>query len=176
MPHRMWVALVLSVLFSIPASAKTTAGLIVDAKAVGAIGDGSADDTAALQRALDGGHRTVVIPKGTYLIRKALLLDSATTIKAAPDAIVRLADKAGTSVDVFLLSNRDSVNGNSHVIVEGGIWDGNKPFLRNQGHPVGRITQCHRAAAARKTDARNGAKSSCENPSPGPRRSVRRMG
>ncbi|HRE83460.1 MAG TPA: glycosyl hydrolase family 28-related protein [Opitutaceae bacterium] len=125
MPLRIWVALALSVLLSIDTSAKASAGLIVDAKTAGAIGDGSADDTAALQRALDGGQRTVVIPKGTYLIRKTLLLDSATTIKAAPDAIIRLADKAGTSVDVFLLSNRDSVKGNSHVIVDGGIWDGN---------------------------------------------------
>lgn len=119
------VAVALSTLLPADVFAMAASGPEINVRAVGAVGDGIADDTAALQRALDGGQRTVVIPKGNYLIRKTLLLDSATKIKAAPDAIIRLADNAGTGVDIFLLSNRDPMNGNADLIVEGGIWDGN---------------------------------------------------
>src|SRR3954449_6858949 len=37
-------------------------GPTIDVKQSGAVGDGAADDTAALQSALNGGKRTVVIP------------------------------------------------------------------------------------------------------------------
>lgn len=106
----------------------------VDVRRLGARGDGVTDDTAALQRALDGGNRTVVIPPGTYLIRTSLLLDSGTTVRAARDAVIRLADGAGTSVDVFLLSNRDRRAGTRDLVIEGGIWDGNNPTNR-RGDP-----------------------------------------
>src|SRR4051812_46866327 len=79
----------------------------IDAKQAGAVGDGLANDTAALQRALDGGRRTVRIPAGTYKITAALQVDSETTITADPRATIRLADHAGTGVDLFLLTNRD---------------------------------------------------------------------
>lgn len=101
-------------------------------KQFGAKGDGIADDTAALQRALDGGRRIVVIPAGTYLIRAALQLDSETTVRADPNAVIRLADHAGNAVDVFLLKNRDETGGNHDIVVEGGIWDGN-----NEHNPRG---------------------------------------
>lgn len=107
----------------------------VDARSHGAKGDGLADDTAALQRALDGGNRTVVIPAGTYLIRTSLLLDSGTTVRAAKDAVIRLADGTGTGVDVFLISNRDRQAGNRDLVIEGGIWDGNNPGNR-RGDPA----------------------------------------
>ena len=55
--------------------------LTINVKDTGAVGDGVVDDTAALQKALTGGGRTVVIPDGTYLIRAALLLDSRTTLR-----------------------------------------------------------------------------------------------
>jgi len=105
----------------------------MDVKQGGAIGDGAADDTAAIQKALTGGQRTVVIPPGTYRIRTALMVDSSTTIQAAPDAIIRLGDGAGTNTGVFLLTNRDPAGGNTNITVEGGIWDGN-----NEHNPRGR--------------------------------------
>jgi hypothetical protein len=105
---------------------------VVDVRSFGAKGDGNADDTEALQRAVDGGQRTVVIPAGNYVIRAALRLDSHTTIRAATDATIRLADSAGTSVDTYLVSNRDSAAGNTNLVIEGGIWDGN-----NQHNPRG---------------------------------------
>lgn len=97
----------------------------VNVRQTGAVGDAKADDTAAIQRALDGGRRTVTIPPGQYKISDALKVDSHTTIKADPKACIRLADGAGTHVGVFLLTNRNFDKGNSHITVEGGIWDGN---------------------------------------------------
>ncbi len=104
-----------------------------DVKQCGAIGDGVADDTMAILRALSGGQRTVVIPPGTYKISEALKVESNTTIQADPKAIIRLADHAGTNVGVFLLTNRDPAGGNTNITVEGGIWDGN-----NEHNPRGR--------------------------------------
>src|SRR6478609_1985761 len=87
---------------------KESAKLSVNVKQSGAVGDGIADDTVAMQSALHGGGRTVVIPKGTYKISDTLRLDSNTTIQADPHAVIRLADHAGKNVDTFLLANRDS--------------------------------------------------------------------
>ncbi|MBI1908248.1 hypothetical protein HYS28_02430, partial [Candidatus Uhrbacteria bacterium] len=105
----------------------------VDARQLGAVGNGQADDTEALQKALTGGHRTVTIPSGVYKISATLKVDSHTTIKAAPQAVIRLADHAGKDVNVFLLCNRDLESGNAGITVEGGIWDGN-----NEHNPRGR--------------------------------------
>ena len=99
--------------------------LTVDVKKCGAIGDGVTDDTAAIQKALDGGQRTVSIPQGIYKISAALKVDSHTSIKADPRAIIRLADHAGVNKDVFLLTNRDLTGGNRDISISGGIWDGN---------------------------------------------------
>lgn len=104
----------------------------VQVRDFGAKGDGVADDTAALQKALDGGRRTVEIPAGTYVIHAALKMDSETTIHADPKAVIRLADGAGNAVDVFLLTNRDWQAGNHDLVIEGGIWDGN-----NEHNPRG---------------------------------------
>jgi sialate O-acetylesterase len=111
---------------------QVTPALRCDAKAFGAKGDGMADDTAALQKALDGGRRLVTIPAGTYLISAALQLDSETMIQADPHAVIRLADHAGNAAGVFVLKNRDEQAGNHDLVVEGGIWDGNNP-----GNPRG---------------------------------------
>lgn len=97
----------------------------VDVRQQGAVGDGVTDDAAALQQALDGGNRTVVIPTGTYLVSTTLLVDSDTTIEAAPEAVIRLADGAGRNSRSFVLSNRDFEAGNQDITVKGGIWDGN---------------------------------------------------
>ena len=92
----------------------------------GAAGDGVADDTAALQRALSSGAAIVRIPSGTYRVRATLLVPSHTAIVAAPDArIVSDGDTPKRRGD-FLLSNADtSGEGNDDIAVAGGIWDGN---------------------------------------------------
>ena len=49
-----------------------------------ASGDGSTDDSAAIQRALDAGHPRVVIPLGTYRIGRALRIGSNTQLIVHP--------------------------------------------------------------------------------------------
>src|SRR3954471_13540713 len=94
------------------------AAITVNVKDAGAIGDGVADDTAVLQRALDGGERTVIIPAGTYKISAALKLDSQTTVRADAEAVIRLADQAGNDAGLFVLTNRDFANGNHDITVD----------------------------------------------------------
>jgi hypothetical protein len=102
----------------------------IDPRRYGARGDGLADDTAALQAALDVDDATVVIPPGTYLVSRPLRIGSRRWIAAAPDAVIRLADGAGVAWDSFLLTNADPAGGNHDIDVEGGVWDGN-----NAGNP-----------------------------------------
>ena len=133
MKHTPFFILAVALTCSLTSAAKESATLKVDAKQCGAVGDGVADDTAAIQKALAGGQRTVIIPPGTYKISAALKVVSGTTIKADSKAIIRLADRAGTDVGVFLLTNRDPAGGNTNITVEGGLWDGN-----NEHNPRGR--------------------------------------
>ena len=46
------------------------------AKNFGAIGDGQADDTNALQHAVDDGDGVLELSKGTYRITRPIVLDS----------------------------------------------------------------------------------------------------
>ncbi len=91
----------------------------------GATGNGQQDDAAAIQKALDSGAEVVIIPSGVYRIGCTLWIGSGVTLKADPQAVIRLANGAGNHVSVFLLANRNPGNGNNHITVEGGIWDGN---------------------------------------------------
>jgi polygalacturonase len=96
----------------------------------GAVGDGRADDAPGIQRALDRGAAVVIIPAGQYRVGQTLRIGSGTTLKADPQAVIRLADGAGNHVSQFLLSNRNPGNGNQRITVEGGIWDGNNEHNR----------------------------------------------
>jgi polygalacturonase len=140
-----------AILFTLAAVAGTSAAqpsktgaIQVNVKQSGAIGDGAADDTAAIQSALNGGQRTVIIPAGTYKISNTLKLDSGTTIQADARAIIRLADHADNDVGLFVLANRDFTAGNIDITVDGGIWDGN-----NEHNARGRPEQmpCYTGAA-----------------------------
>lgn len=48
--------------------------LVSDVRSFGAVGDGKADDTKAMQQAIDAGGE-IFIPSGTYLITKTLIID-----------------------------------------------------------------------------------------------------
>ena len=91
----------------------------------GARGDGTTDDSRAMQRALDGPEQIVAIPPGVYCLGSTLRIGSGKTILAHPEAVLRLADGAGRDVDSFLLTNADRDSGNHHIEINGGTWDGN---------------------------------------------------
>ncbi len=96
----------------------------------GTSGDGHADDSPAIQRALDAaeglnGGGTVYIPAGTYRIGKTLYVGNDTTIRCDSGARLFLCEKQPKRRGDFLLSNRDPENGNRNIAVYGGTWDGN---------------------------------------------------
>lgn len=105
-------------------------GLSVRSK--GAIGNGETDDSAAIQAALDAAAPRVVVPAGTYRLRRGLRLNSHTHLWVHPRAQMIFADGAGRGPQDFLITNADHANGNQEITVEGGIWDGN-----NRGNPRG---------------------------------------
>ncbi len=95
---------------------------------LGAIGNGQADDSSAIQSALDaaeGKNITVYIPSGTYRIGKTLYIGNDTAIRCDSGARLFVCEKQPKKRGDFLLSNRDIVNGNRNVAICGGTWDGN---------------------------------------------------
>lgn len=97
---------------------------LYDVLVFGAVGDGDADDTAALQAALDAataaGGGTVLLPVGTYRISARLAVGAHTTVWAYGATVTRtggplLANFTGS--DSFT-----GYSGNGHVRVLGGTW------------------------------------------------------
>ena len=91
------VVLLVVAVVQTPIVVATESSGVTDVKAFGAKGDGKADDTAAIQAAIDGlpeAGGTVSLPPGTYMV-KGLRLRSGTSLvgagrasvlKALPDA------------------------------------------------------------------------------------------
>lgn len=99
----------------------------VSVRQFGAVGDGQAHDTAALQKALDSGSRVVQVPAGTYVVRRSLRIGSDTTFSLDQETVIRLGDGAAAEAggDCFMICNRDPEQGNENITVSGGTWDGN---------------------------------------------------
>ncbi len=98
---------------------------IVNIKNFGAVGDGAADDSASIQKALSSGSSQVVIPAGRYRVTRTLLVPSGVHVDAAPDACLFMCGDTPKKRGDFLLTNSDHVNGNEDITITGGIWDGN---------------------------------------------------
>ena len=100
------------------------AGAILSADAVvmpPLVGDGVADDTAAIQARIDHGASCVYLPppKKEYVISKTLLLGSEQELRLDRFTRIRLAK--GSSC--FMLSNRNRETGDRRIALTGGIWD-----------------------------------------------------
>ncbi len=98
----------------------------------GAVGDGVADDTVALQALLDSGAPRVKILNGNYRVTHTLRVPSRITIDAAPCARVFSCGNTPKHRGDFLLTNSDHIGGNQDIIIRGGIWDGNNQGPQNQ--------------------------------------------
>lgn len=96
----------------------------------GAVGDGEASDSKAIQAALDAATKTergaiVEIPDGSYRITEHLSIYSNTTLLASPNAYI-YRDHGG-----YLLMNGDrdeayyDYDGHGNIQIVGGIWDQN---------------------------------------------------
>jgi hypothetical protein len=118
--------LLLSVAYAVPNSAANTRPAGLNAKQFGAVGDGLANDTMALNDALRAAGASVngvygafvYLPKGTYLVDSTLIVPNgvglrgdgptSTVIKASPafnaPALIRNASQDGTQEFAFLES------------------------------------------------------------------------
>lgn len=100
--------------------------IMYNIKQYGAIGNGIADDSVAIQNILNGGRKQIFIPAGIYRIVQTLKVHSFTTIVADPEARLFICGETEHDADDFLLTNHDHVFGNVSIHISGGIWDGNK--------------------------------------------------
>ncbi|GAA3413668.1 right-handed parallel beta-helix repeat-containing protein [Paenibacillus hodogayensis] len=96
----------------------------VNAKWFGAAGDGTTDDTAAINAAIGNGNVTVYIPKGTYMIRAdatsvgqlsaGIQAKDNTTIVISPSAVLKALPAATPRYTII------NVFGKTNVTIEGG--------------------------------------------------------
>ncbi len=109
--------------------------MLVNIKDFGAIGDGIADDSPAIQKALDSGSPVVEIPDGNYRIVTTLKVPSFTRIEASRKARIFSCGDTPKKQGDFLLSNGDHEHGNTQITICGGIWDGNNTGIFNTKNP-----------------------------------------
>lgn len=110
--------------------------LVVDVRDHGAVGDGVADDTAAIQAALDEGRgRTVYLPPGTYPVSTMLTVFGGTTVLATATTVVRRTD--GPSIvgnGVLGDMTATGFDGESDIVIQGGVWDVNASNVALNGN------------------------------------------
>jgi Pectate lyase superfamily protein len=111
---------------------KPSSALIVDVRDKGAKGNGTNDDTAAIQAAIDavgGTGGTALVPAGTYLVdavgKDRLKLKSDMTLKLARDAVLEALPTSSKKYAVLTIS------GAANVTVTGGTLEGERD--RHQG-------------------------------------------
>jgi len=74
----------------------------VSVKDFGAVGDGVANDTVAINLALNSGAKTVVMPKGEYLVSSSIIVPSNTWLKGDGVSAVTIKPFASTYAFVFI--------------------------------------------------------------------------
>lgn len=103
----------------------TTPSAIRSVKEYGAVGDGTTDDTSAIQDALDslqsGG--TVFFPKGTYLIKRSLTVYSNQIIDLNYSTILQ-GDAINNLMMGYCTSAIGAYNGPHDIVIKNGIFDG----------------------------------------------------
>lgn len=97
-------------------------------KTYGAIGDGVADDTEAIQTALEACHAngggTVIIPTGTYLLSDAVKFHSNQRIVGEPGAVLLQKDGSFNNLMRNYYNGSGGYDATANVILEGLTFDG----------------------------------------------------
>ena len=89
---------------------------VVSVKDFGAIGNGSTDDTVAIQKAFSSGATIITIPVGVYLLSSTVTVPTGVTLSGYGQSCVFKA-KAGITITTLLdISNTNSVNLENFVI------------------------------------------------------------
>ena len=102
--------------------------MFINAKDFGLKGKSKYKDTRAIQKALNyakKGRHTVYIPKGTYYIRKALVIYDSTTLLLEEGATLLRKGKDALLKNGRRLKLYHGYNGNSHIYIKGGTFDMN---------------------------------------------------
>jgi Pectate lyase superfamily protein len=117
---------------------RPTSALVVNARQTGAKGDGSTDDTSALQAAFDKGAGTggtVFVPDGIYMIdavsERRLKVRSDTTLHLAPHATLRAIPNGSNKYALL------TVVGSSNVTITGGLLEGDRARHTGKGGEEG---------------------------------------
>lgn len=109
-----------------------------------AIGDGVADDTEAIQQALniakDAGQVSIFIPSGIYKVTKKLIIYANTTILMRPDTIILRHHNASLFQNGPDGAEYSGYNGNGNIIIDGGVLD---PNLLNYDYECSGINLSH---------------------------------
>jgi len=113
--------------------------LAINVKDYGAKGNNSADDSSAIQNALDFAHTqsggTVYIPKGTYLINQGLVIYAQTTLLLEKNTVI----KRNANITYMIINGLTDVNGydgESNITIDGGVWEGNAPNFPTNVTPI----------------------------------------
>lgn len=100
----------------------------VNAKDHGAKGDGTTDDKAAIQAALNaltsGG--VLLVPAGTYMLSGSLSVKSNVTIQGQGKRATVLKFAAGVSSSTKMFVNSDQAGGNTGIVIQHLTADGNR--------------------------------------------------
>ncbi|MDU4914925.1 MAG: glycosyl hydrolase family 28-related protein, partial [Staphylococcus epidermidis] len=102
--------------------------MFINAKDFGLKEKSKYKDTRAIQKALNyakKGRHTVYIPKGTYYIRKALVIYDSTTLLLEEGATLLRKGKDALLKNGRRLKLYHGYNGNSHIYIKGGTFDMN---------------------------------------------------
>jgi hypothetical protein len=76
----------------------------VSVERYGAVGDGSADDTAAFKAAL-AAERVLFVPGGTYKLTSGITISENCTLELAQDAVLNFTNTTGNCITLLRLAN-----------------------------------------------------------------------
>jgi hypothetical protein len=111
----------------------------------GATGNGSTDDSASLQNALNAcaaaGGGEVWVGDGTYALGTQLVIGSGTWLHLSPGAIIKRIIPVAGSAPSIMLANVSFVGGTSvpaagNILVSGGKWDAVGSGLTSNCTPI----------------------------------------
>ncbi len=100
-------------------------------KEYGAIGNGLKDDFPAINKALEN-ESELLFPKGRYVISQTLYIPSDRKLVFEEGAVLKLRSKKKCRRGDFLLSNKNTKDGDKNIEINGATFDGNNGFFKHK--------------------------------------------